>query len=252
MTYGVSANLLVLAVALVGVLHTLVPDHWAPIALLARQRGWTDLQTARAAAIAGAGHTLSTLAIAIVVWIAGVRLATHYGHIMSELSSVALIAFGGWIAIGSLRDVFKNRDSDHILHLSHVHRHRHADGLEHSHSHEHNEDEWQVSHSGAAVVTHDHVHSASGRTALLLIVGSSPMVEGIPAFFAASRYGPSLLGVMVLVFAACTMATYIVLSVVAVRGLQYLRLGPLERYGEVLSGAFIAALGLVFLIFPPS
>jgi hypothetical protein len=32
--------LLVGAVAAVGVLHTIVPDHWVPIALIARQRGW--------------------------------------------------------------------------------------------------------------------------------------------------------------------------------------------------------------------
>jgi hypothetical protein len=32
------ALLLIIAVAVVGVLHTMVPDHWAPITLLARQR----------------------------------------------------------------------------------------------------------------------------------------------------------------------------------------------------------------------
>ena len=30
---------------------------------------------------------------------------------------------------------------------------------------------------------HDHRHKTTGRTALLLILGSSPMVEGIPLFF---------------------------------------------------------------------
>ena len=44
--------------------------------------------------------------------------------------------------------------------------------------------------------------------------------------------------------------TYVVLCVASVAGLQRISLGPLERYGEVLSGAFIAAVGLVFLIFP--
>ena len=35
------ALFLVAAVAGVGVLHTIVPDHWVPIALIARQRGWS-------------------------------------------------------------------------------------------------------------------------------------------------------------------------------------------------------------------
>ncbi len=48
------------------------------------------------------GHTISTLAIAIVFWLAGAGLAQHYGHLVSALSSIALVVFGGWIALGSL------------------------------------------------------------------------------------------------------------------------------------------------------
>jgi hypothetical protein len=90
----------------------------------------------------------------------------------------------------------------------------------------------------------------STRTALLLILGSSPMVEGIPAFFAAGRYGPVLIVVMSLVFALTTIVTYVVLCVGSVAGLQRVSLGPLERYGEVLSGGFIALVGLVFWVWP--
>lgn len=34
-----SAALLVGVVLVVGILHTIVPDHWVPITLIARQRG---------------------------------------------------------------------------------------------------------------------------------------------------------------------------------------------------------------------
>jgi hypothetical protein len=61
------------------------------------------------------------------------------------------------------------------------------------------------------------------------------MVEGIPAFFAASRFGFGLIVAMSVVFAASTIATYVVLSVYSASGLQRLKLGPLERYGEVIS-----------------
>jgi hypothetical protein len=33
-------------------------------------------------------------------------------------------------------------------------------------------------------------------------------------------------------------------------GLQRVTLGPLERYGEVISGAFIALVGVVFWLWP--
>ena len=75
-------------------------------------------------------------------------------------------------------------------------------------------------------------------------------VPEIPAFFAAGKYGFGQIAVMALVFAISTIATYIALCVTSVAGLQRISLGPLERYGEVFSGAFIALVGLVFLIYP--
>jgi len=76
------------------------------------------------------------------------------------------------------------------------------------------------------------------------------MVEGIPAFFAAGRYGIGLIAVMAVLFAFSTIATYVVLCVYSVAGLQRVKLGALEAYGEVLSGVFIALIGIVFLFVP--
>ena len=58
---GHAGVLLIVTVAVVGVLHTVVPDHWAPIVVLARQQGWSIARTARSAAIAGLGHVTTTL-----------------------------------------------------------------------------------------------------------------------------------------------------------------------------------------------
>jgi len=202
--------LLVLAVVAVGVLHTLVPDHWVPIAVIARQCHWTRAQTARAAAIAGLGHTLSTLAIGVVVWLGGVVLAVRFGNLVSILASVALIAFGLWIAVASLRELREHRLLDEA--------------------------------------THEHKPHRNMRTPLLFILGSSPMVEGIPAFLAAARFGAGLLAVMAACFAVSTIVTYVALCVFSHVALENLSFGPLERYGEVLSGAIIAIIGVIFLI----
>jgi nickel/cobalt transporter (NicO) family protein len=95
--------LLIASVGVVGVLHTIVPDRWVPIALL-RQRGWSSGETARAALTAGIGHVASTLIIASVVWFAGVAVAANFGHFIDTAASVALIGFGGWIAVSSWRE----------------------------------------------------------------------------------------------------------------------------------------------------
>ncbi|NNM92201.1 MAG: hypothetical protein HKL92_02565 [Candidatus Eremiobacteraeota bacterium] len=205
--------LLILAVGVVGVLHTMVPDHWAPIALLARRRKWSQVQVGRAALLAGLGHTVSTLVIATIVWAGGMYVAQRFGHLLGILSSVALLVFGLWIAIAGWREM-REHDRAH----AHGHAHEHDDGR--------------------------------SRGALLVILGSSPMIEGIPAFFAASRYGVAQLVTMSIVFAASTMLTYLALCLLSSAGLARLQFGRFERYGEVISGLFIALLGAFFAIFP--
>lgn len=243
---GTGSYVLVGAVAAVGILHTIVPDHWLPITILARQQGWTRRQVARSAAIAGSGHAISTLLIAILVWVLGAVIAARFGGVLILLSSLSLIAFGAWIAVSSLREMHSHGHS----HFGHSHRHHHADGTEHSHYHEHHAEEWHIVDGSLAfgtVLAHDHTHKTSSRTALLLIIGSSPMIEGIPAFFAASRYGVWQLVIMAVVFAASTIGTYIAMCLLGSTGLEHVRLGRLEKYGEVLSGAFVALIGLVFI-----
>jgi ABC-type nickel/cobalt efflux system permease component RcnA len=237
MIFSAAGWLLIGAVAGVGVLHTVVPDHWVPITLVARQRGWTRTETARAALVAGTGHVLSTLAIAVVVWIAGVAVAKTFGHLVGALASVALVLFGGWIAISSLLEMRNGAGHGHSHNQVAFASHEHHDGADHGHDHAHGPD-------------HAAKLAGNSRTALLLILGSSPMVEGIPAFFAAGRYGPGLIITMSLVFGIATIVTYVVLCVGSLAGLQRVSLGPLERYGEVLSGAFIAAVGVVFWVWP--
>jgi hypothetical protein len=391
--------LLVLSVGVVGVLHTIVPDHWLPIALLARQRGWSKAETARAAFQAGIGHVVSTLVIALVIWLAGVAVAAQFGQFIDTAASVALVAFGGWIAVSSWRELrrghvhghghahghghthshdfpflgrpghaeihgpelqridtghgvielsifeegvaprfrlsgtrsdrvqvetqresgarqvfsFVDRgtfwesldaipephsfdvtvslehgdhahsyatrfaEHDHAIDgghaeepdpkhdplyapargdtavlLRHRHVHRHGGGAVHVHWHDHDA---ATTHAvtpelEASPPQHAHKHKTSGRTALLLILGSSPMVEGIPAFFAAGKYGPGVIAIMALVFAASTIVTYVVLCVASTSGLQRVHLGAFERYGEVLSGAFIAMVGVAFWLWP--
>jgi len=327
-----SGLLLVGAVAAVGVLHTIVPDHWVPITLIARQRGWTRAETARAALKAGVGHVLSTLAIAAIIWLAGAAVAQRFGHWVDTIASLSLVGFGLWIAIFAWRDLHGHGGHGHSHGHSHDFPHtqgvgavhgpecqrlqtdhgvvdlsiyesegpprfrltgncgdsavvetRRDDGSRQTFIFSNHGNYWESTeevpepHQFAVLLTvrHEgHAHSASAqfkehdhgpaghghnqdhsrktknRTALLLIMGSSPMIEGIPAFFAASKYGAGLVILMSLVFGATTIATYVLLCVLSVAGLQRVTLGPWARYGEVLSGGFIALIGLVFWMWP--
>ena len=200
-----SAELLLIgAVLAIGVFHTMVPDHWLPIVLMARQGKWSTQKTALAALQAGTGHVVSTLLIAVLFWGAGAAVATRFSGWVETATSVALVGFGLWVAIGAWREMHKQ----------------------------------------------SHDTKKGSRIALLLILGSSPMIEGIPAFFAAGQYGLWLLIIMALVFAAATISTYILFSVYSAKGLKQVRFGRFERYGEIVSGAVIALVGAVFWFWP--
>jgi len=223
-----SQLLLIGAVAAVGVLHTVVPDHWVPITVIAQRRGWSKSETARAALQAGTGHVLSTLVIAVVVWIAGAAAAKRFGAVVDTVSSVALISFGLWIAVSAWHE------------QNHHRAHPRQQG---------SEQDVHV-HGSKPESGHNAIHERKSRVALLLILGSSPMVEGVPAFFAAGKYGVGLIVVMAAVFAACTIGTYVLLCISSTVGFRHLSFGALERYGEILSGAVIAMVGLAFWLWP--
>lgn len=202
------AWLLVGTVAVVGILHTLVPDHWAPITLLARRQRWTQARVVRVSLAAGFGHVLSTLAIGVLVWLLGVAFAEHFGQVVSVVSSAALILFGLWVMLRSIRELRHQRECDQVP-------------CEHG--------------------------PPPSQLTLALILGSSPMVEGIPAFLAASRYGAALLVIMAIVFTITSVATYVLLCIGSTAGISRISLGPIEPYGEVLSGAIITLLGIIFV-----
>ncbi len=375
-----SAELLLIgSVTAVGVLHTIVPDHWVPITLIARQQRWSRGETARAALVAGFGHVTSTLLIGLIVWLAGVAFAARFGHLVSIVSSVALVGFGLWIAFGAWREMhgahghshahghhhgavgdgphgpernrlvspaetvelsifecdrpsrfrltgpasgtvraetirddgsrqtfdfvhlglfwestaeipephqfnvevitsgagreasYSTRFEEHApdehnheddalyqptsgggIAVTHVHSHKHGNRAAHTHRHDHNADSVHglTENVEQNSPVHDHKHKTSSRTALLLILGSSPMVEGIPAFFAAGKYGVGLIAAMAVAFGLSTITTYVLLCVYSTAGLQRVNLGSFEKYGEVASGAFIALVGLVFFFVP--
>jgi putative Mn2+ efflux pump MntP len=203
-------GLLLVAVAVIGILHTLAPDHWGPIAVLARQQRWSRRRTASVAAGAGLGHTLSTLAIGAIAWLAGIAAAQRYGHYANVASGIALIAFGLWIAISALREA---REPEEEL-------------------------ESEVAAQAKKI---------AARTSLMLIVGSSPSIEALPTFFAAAKFGVYAELALAVVFGATTIGTYVLTCVLSAAGLEHLRIAPLERYGEVISGGVVALIGAVFL-----
>jgi len=67
---------------------------------------------------------------------------------------------------------------------------------------------------------------------------------------AASHFGIAVIALLAVVCRRSTIITYVLLCVCSAAGMQRVSLGPVERYGEVISGVFIGLVGVVFWIFP--
>ncbi len=175
--------LLITTVAAVGVLHTLVPDHWAPIVVLGRQQGWSVSRTARAGAIAGIGaRDHNTCCSASFLWAVGASLAVRYAHLVSVVAAVALHRLRPvdrvfrMAGAARTRRTFARRGGPRRMHTTIVT----TAGLRHVHWHEHARRQTRIPPPDSAAVMHSHEHTVAGRTALLLILGLVADGRGYP------------------------------------------------------------------------
>jgi nickel/cobalt exporter len=201
---------LAVAAASVGVLHTLAPDHWLPIAAVSRARDWTQPRTARVAFLCGFGHVTVSVALGLIALVSGTALVESFGARSASVAGLLLIGFGVAYLLWGARHVIMRRL--------------------HGHSHEH----------------FDHVHDASQTStwALFAIYCADPCVAVIPIIFAAAPLSiPATIGI-VLVYEAATITTMVGLTVLARAGSSLISGRWVEKYGDSAAGGMIIATGL--------
>lgn len=75
-------------------LHAALPTHWLPFVLVGRAQGWTRRKTLAVTALAGGGHILSTVVLAVLLMTAGVALEDRFGLALTRIAGAVLIGFG--------------------------------------------------------------------------------------------------------------------------------------------------------------
>jgi sulfite exporter TauE/SafE len=227
-----TALLLALSSCATAIIHALIPDHWLPFALMARAEKWSDRRTLSLVALTGAVHVAVSIALGLLLAAAGRsgarRLAAAFGASLDTFAGALMVLFGIGYGLWAHRREAR------------AHEHPHAG-------------------AGAAEALieplHAHGHLLSRFTrgtltggALVAVIGISPCVLFQPILFAAASEGKGTAAAVALAFAAGTIGTMIVVTLVAIRGLRRLRLSFFTRFGDLLSGLVIAAIGLVVLL----
>ena len=226
-----TAFLLFLSSCSTAIIHALIPDHWLPFVLMARAEGWTERRAATLTGLAGVLHVMATIVaggLTILVGSASVHsLAERTGHSLEFVGGFLLAVFG--VSYGIFRHLREAR----------VHA---AAGAE----------QVDPAEAGGHVHVHGHLlerwfHGALTAGALVLVIGISPCALLVPVLFAASAAGPGAVLAASLGFALCTIATMVGVTIVAMRGMRRLELPFFTRYGDLISGALVGAVGLLLM-----
>jgi nickel/cobalt transporter (NicO) family protein len=275
--HSTSLLLLLGAAAIVAILHSILPDHWVPLAIVARTQRWSLLRVARVSALASAGHVIASLALGGIIALIGLQFQrqvdTQQGHIIGGILILTGLGFLTWGLLGRGHGHTHTRGHTHDSVI--MHEHSHAEGREHSydhphdHSHEHEDAEHGLDHPHDKHETphdrdRDHGHEPTQATkkrtaeqtlarrlaaiAVPFGVAASPDLTILPVALAASAVGGGVVVGVLGVFAALTIGTFIGLTVLATLAGYQIKGAWLENNANTITSLVLIVLGIVAYI----
>jgi nickel/cobalt transporter (NicO) family protein len=88
------------AAAAVALLHATLPDHWVPLAIVARAQRWSIMRVVRVTILAAAGHLLASLVLAGILALIGLQfqheLDMQQGHMIGGILVLTGMVFLIW------------------------------------------------------------------------------------------------------------------------------------------------------------
>jgi nickel/cobalt transporter (NicO) family protein len=236
---------LVAAAAGVGFGHAILPDHWVPLGVLSRTHRYPLSRVARLAGLAGVAHVLVSLVIGAVIVIVGLQLRSTVEHVQNAIVGGLLIATG--VAFAALEATGRGHSHPHgHAHDDHAHDHDHDD---HAHDDQAHDDQAHDHDDPAQPDNSGQHHGGRGRGAFMVSFGAaaSPDLTILPVFLAATTAGAGAAIASLVAFAAVTVTTIVILTLVATIGGYGLRSHWLERWGNAFTALVLVGVGALVL-----
>lgn len=270
--------LLVAGAASVGLVHSILPDHWVPLAVVARTQRWSTARLARTTFLAAGGHVLASIALGGIIALIGLQfqkqIEAEQGHIVGGVLVITGLGFLAWGLTGHGRahehgpprresdgdqqhahepERESNDEAHEHAHEpavtpansgDHLHEHQHG-GVRHSHRHHH---EVFVQKRAALIAERSERKTVLGRLAAVTVpfgIAASPDLTFLPIAIAASAYGATTVGAVLGVFAAVTMAAFVGLTTVATAVGYQMHGEWLEANANTITSLVLIAIGLV-------
>jgi nickel/cobalt transporter (NicO) family protein len=229
---------LLAAAAGVGFGHAILPDHWVPLAVLGRTRGYRLSRVARLSGIAGVAHVLVSLLLGGVIVAVGLQFRSSVQSAQDDVIGALLVLTGLGFAALELSGHGHHDHDDH----DDAHGHRHG----HTHDHDHAR-LLSTAESDARVATEE--GRVRGLAAVMIPFGAaaSPDLTILPVFLAATTAGVGTAVGSLVVFAAVTISTIVGLTLLACFGGYRLRGQWLERWGNAFTALVLIVIGAFVL-----
>jgi nickel/cobalt exporter len=220
--------ILMASAAVAAILHTLVPDHEIPLAMIGRTQNWTHKRMAGVTLIAGLIHISVSMGIGAVVLVASAALSQFIANSAQQISGVLLVGFGSVYALVSWR--------------------RKQGGHWHSHGPDqtlHSHDPVDIEECAAS----EKESKMSWGACIAAIVGVAPCFTLIPVLIAAVPYGATTTLLVMLAYAVATIGMMVALTAIALKTIQYVtKLHKIEKRMEILAGIIILLVGVWLIL----
>ncbi|QIS19525.1 hypothetical protein [Nocardia terpenica] len=241
---SLTAPALLAAAAGVGFGHAVLPDHWVPLAVIARAQRYPLRRVARLSGLAGIAHVGFSLILGAIVIGVGLQFrATVERH-------EALIVGGLLIATGALFVALE------LLGRGHAHSH-------HDPEHPHDDDHGHQAHDHATpghahqhttttldIRPNPHGHNRNRATRLLAFAvpfgaAASPDLTVLPVFLAASAIGAAAALGTLIAFSLATLTTIVGLTMLGTLAGYQLRGAWIDKSANLITATALLTIGIL-------
>lgn len=222
-------NTLLYTAFFIGTVHTFIGvDHYLPFVVLSKSNKWSIKKTMVIVFVCGIGHVLSSVLLGFIGLGISSSLSTLVGieDLRATFATYFIIVFGLVYTIYALRKLYLNKPHTHIVNGQEiVHVHHDTKSIE------------------------DHVHKNNNLIwglFILFVLGPCEPLIPILMYPAATLNFGALISVT-LVFSVSTISMMMGLTFLGVRGLDFIKIKQLEKYGETLAGLAITLCGVLMI-----
>ncbi len=242
--------LLILTGGAVGFLHSILPDHWVPLAVIGRTERWSVLRVARVSALASTGHVAASVILSAIIAAVGLEFQHQIETEQGRFIGVVLVLTG----IGFLIWGLTGHGHTHSHEPPHEHEHSHDDVEAHAHAHAHclahtHTNTWEHEHE------HEHVDAPKqplarrlGGVVVAFGVAASPDLTVLPVALAASAVGIGTVAGVLIAFTLVTMVTFVGLTVIAMLAGYQIKGEWLEKHATTITAVVLIGIGIVAFV----